>query len=164
MAKPAWTDLPTSAKVGGEMFLVVNSPADAFVARMEDDQNLYDRLILATRALRHDPGCIEAHLLLAEHAVYVHERFAHLNKAVETGRALWEPVADKDNDFAWWGVSATRPYMRAIAALGAAHVDWGDESMAAKLYDRLLTMNPNDNQGIRHRVAKIGVVAAAPGM
>jgi hypothetical protein len=157
-------DRPTTAKVGSDWFQVVESPADALVQRMESEPDLRNQLILAGRALRHDPGCIDAHLLLAEHAGYVHERFAHLRKAVETGRALWEPVAAKDNDFYWWRVSATRSYMRAIAALGAAYVDWGDESMAAKLCDRLLTMSPNDNQGIRHRVAEMTVEAAAPGM
>jgi hypothetical protein len=163
MARPAWLDAPTTAKIGSGLFLVVESPADPFIERMEDEPNLRDRLFLATRALRHDPGCIEAHLLLAEYAARFHQRMAHIGKAVATGAALWGPVVKRDNDFAWWGVSATRPYMRAIEAAADMSVEMADYAMATKLHGRLLRMNPFDNQGIRYKVDGMAE-DVAPGM
>ena len=76
------------------------------------------------------PVASRRNLLLAENATEMHVRFAHLRKAVETGDALWCPVAARDDDFAWWGVSATRPYMRAMAALATEYAAWGDDTSA----------------------------------
>lgn len=153
MSIPSWLNAPTTAAIGGDWFQVVESPADAYIKRLENEPNPSARLHFAARALRHDPGCIEAHLLLAENATEMHVRFAHLRKAVETGDALWCPVAARDDDFAWWGVSATRPYMQAMAALATEYAAWGDDTSANALRNRLLGMNPYDNQGIRHLMA-----------
>ena len=46
-------------------------------------------------------------------------------------------------------MTATRPYMRAVHALGLAHREAGDEAAARDCFDKLLEMNPNDNQGVR---------------
>ncbi|WP_431271783.1 hypothetical protein [Dankookia sp. P2] len=126
-----------------------------------------DRVICGLLALREDPGCIEAHLFLAEHVIEDWECYAHLSKAVETGRALWEPVAAReaaaDEGFSWWGVFATRPYMRAIAALADWQREHGDVESAAELYQDLLAKNPHDNQGIRYKLAAMPE-AVTPGM
>ena len=106
-----------------------------------------------------DPGCIEAHLHLADIAKDDRTAYAHLAKAVETGRQLWEPVAAAEEDFAFWGVTATRPFMRAIAALGHWYVEQGDNERASALYHELLAMNPLDSQGIRLRLAELEQVA-----
>ncbi len=96
----------------------IEGPADRFVEAMEDAED-EDRLILASRAVRHDPGFIEARLVLAEHATNSAVCIAHLRCAIETGERLWAPVAkDMAAEMTWWGVPTTRPYMRAIAALG----------------------------------------------
>ena len=50
------------------------------------------------------------------------------------------------------GIPDTRPYMRAIHALGLAHREAGDENEARTCFERLLDMNPHDNQGIRHLI------------
>lgn len=132
--------------------LYVDSPADRFVEAMEDAE-VEDRLILAARAVRHDPGCIEARLVLAEHARNERAVFHHLGKAVESGELMWAPVAAAmGTDPTWWGDAGTRPYMRAIAALGQAHLRTGDDASARACFDRLLAMNPHDNQGIRYLV------------
>src|SRR4051794_10657305 len=107
--------------------MYVSSPADPFVERMEEVDDLYDQVVLATRALRHDPGCIEAHLMLAAHSKDAETRFRHLRAAVGTGDALWAPVArDMGREMTWWGFAGTRPYMRAVQALGLAHLEAGE--------------------------------------
>lgn len=146
--------------------LYVVSPADRFVEAMEtarEERRTEDLLILAVRAIRHDPGCIEARLALAEHSRDRETRQRHLTKAVETGELLWTPVAERlGDDMTWWGFSGTRPYMRALGALGHAHLDDGDEAAARACFDRLLAMNPNDNQGIRYLVQELDAEAANP--
>ncbi len=146
--------------------LYVESPADRFVEAMEDardDRRTEDLLVLAVRAIRHDPGCIEARLALAEHSRDGETRLRHLKEAVESGELLWAPVAERlGDDMTWWGFSGTRPYMRAVAALGHAHLDDGDETAARACFDRLLAMNPYDNQGIRYLVQELDAEATMP--
>ena len=76
MSISSWLNAPTTATIGGDWFQVVESPADAFIERLEGEQNPNARLHFAARVLRHDPGCIEMHLLLAENANEMHVRFA----------------------------------------------------------------------------------------
>lgn len=146
--------------------LYVESPADRFVEAMEDardDRRTEDLLILAVRAIRHDSGCIEARLALAEHSRDGETRQRHLTKAVETGELLWAPVAERlGDDMTWWGFAGTRPYMRAVAALGHAFLDDGNETAARACFDRLLAMNPDDNQGIRCLVQELDAEATMP--
>ena len=143
--------------------MYVESPADRFVEAMEDarhDRRTGDLLVLAMRAIRHDPGCIEARLTLAEQSRDSETRQRHLTKAVETGELLWTPVAERLGDgMTWWGFSGTRPYMRAVAALGHAHLDAGNETATRTCFERLLAMSPNDNQGIRYLVQELDAEA-----
>ncbi len=88
--------------------------------------------------------------------------YAHLAKAVETGKTLWDPVAAEQDDFAWWGVMATRPYMRAIKELALWHADCGDDVTSHRLLNQLLEMNPVDSQGIRYLMAESPEVAFTP--
>jgi hypothetical protein len=119
---------------------------------------------LTVRALEDDPGCIEAHLFLARQAKTPMLVGAHLCKAIETGDALWQPVAARQDDFVWWGEPATRPYMQAMKE----HADWlvetGNEAGGRRVYGRLLKMNPADNQGIRYLVADLDGVEMDEGM
>lgn len=158
-----WLNEPTTARVGGDVFHAVESPATAVVARMEQEPEFRNKVRFAFIALTDDPGCIEAHLFLAEHTGDEQRARAHLEKAVATGRQLWEPFAAAQDDFAYWDVTATRPFMRALAALGDLYAAQGDEDAAQEVYEELLAKNPVDSQGIRFRAAELEG-AAAPGM
>ncbi len=143
---------PTTAHVRRPGLFVV-SAADPWIERLEENTDFGSCVMLATACLRKDPGCIEAHLFLAAHTDDVDRRLSHLRKAVETGEQLWNPVAaELGNEMTWWGFADTRPYMRAIQALGDALVEVGDQTEARACYERLIAMNPNDNQGIRYVV------------
>ncbi len=160
MASNTWigqpTAKPTTATVRSGLAYYVDSPADRFVEAIEEEPDAYVRMVLATRALRHDPGCIEAHLEMAAYLDGSDARAAHLRKAVETGQHLWRPIAESEGgDLAWWAVNATRPYMRAIQAMGVLHAENGDADDARKCFEQLLEMSPNDNQGIRYLVAEL---------
>jgi hypothetical protein len=160
MASGTWigqpTAMPTTATVRSGLAYYVDSPADRFVEAIEEEPDAFVRMVLATRALRHDPGCIEAHLEMAAYLDDSDARAAHLSKAVEAGEYLWQPVVKSDDgDLAWWAVGATRPYMRAVQAMGILHKENGETGDARRCFEQLLEMNPTDNQGIRYLVAEL---------
>lgn len=136
---------PTTAHLDGRH---VVSPADRFVDAMVEAFG-FDRLVLATRAIRHDPGCIEARIELAEHARDIPTRLRHLEAAVTAGEWLWSAAAEDDADLTWWEDVGTRPYMRALHALGLAYREAGRLHESLACFTRLLVMNPGDQQGIR---------------
>src|SRR6059058_278000 len=96
-----WLNKPTTARVGGNWFHTVESPASEAVSRLEDETVPREKVMFALIALMDDPGCIEAHLHLADVAKDGRTAYAHLAKAVETGRQLWEPVAAAQDDFSY---------------------------------------------------------------
>ena len=62
MQTDTWVGQPTTARVTGDLFYYVDSPADAAVERMENERVFRKKLMLSWVALIEDPGCIEAHL------------------------------------------------------------------------------------------------------
>ncbi len=52
-----------------------------------------------------------------------------------------------------WGVLENRQYLRAIAYHADSLFDGGYHDDAIKLYRLVLTLNPNDNQGVRYVLA-----------
>jgi hypothetical protein len=144
-------DPPTTAHIAGPGNYVV-SPADPFLEVMQGADG-FDLVCLATRAIRRDPGCIDARLVLAGYSQDLSTRLRHLEAAVAAGEWLWTPVAERiDSDLCWWGDIDTRPYMRAVQALGLALQEAGCADQSRACFDRLLTMNPNDDQGIRYLI------------
>lgn len=59
------------------------------------------------------------------------------------------------NEFCWnraelrWAYLRNRPFLRAYHMLGLVEQNTGNIQLAADIYERLLMVNPNDNQGIR---------------
>lgn len=158
-----WPTRPTTAKISSGSDYVVKSPATRVIEHMKTKTSQRDKALGAVIALNADAGCIEAHLFLATYFQHPSKQLAHLERAVRTGQELWAPIADEFNDFAYWGVEATRPYMLALAALGDRHAEDGDVDAAASLYNQLLTMNPNDNQRIRPKLAELDETSVMAG-
>jgi hypothetical protein len=141
---------PTAKIVDGALGPHVVSPADAFLERMEETDEPELLGALASRALRRDPACIEAHLAAASLCADRSLAIRHLGAAVTAGEKLWRPVAEaRGKDMCWWGWPGTRPYMRALHALGEAHLEQGNSQAARWCFERLLAMNPHDSQGVR---------------
>lgn len=139
---------PTTGRIVGRR---VESQADHLVEAMEEGDDR-ERLLLAMQAVRLDPGCIDARLVLAEYSRDIPTRLGHLEAAVWAGEWLWSSAAEDDRDMSWWWDVGTRPYMRAIHALGLAYRDAGRELESQACFNRLLAMAPDDPQGIRHLV------------
>jgi hypothetical protein len=123
--------------------ITVLSPASPYVERMATETREEDRIILASCALRKDPTCIVAHLLLSRYAPDQDTRFQHLKVAVEAGDSLWGPLAEKQGSpLMCWKFPAMKPYMRAIQYLGDALAPVGNNTAAEFSYSRLESMSP----------------------
>lgn len=56
----------------------------------------------------------------------------------------------RENRGRFWGLLETRPYMRALQALGQSLIDQGRYGEAADVYLKMLSLNEHDNQGARY--------------
>jgi tetratricopeptide (TPR) repeat protein len=77
------------------------------------------------------------------------ERIAALREAVAAGeRSLGEEFFEENRGH-FWGITGTRPYMRALSGLAEELLEAGHLEEAIAVYERILELNPNDNQGCR---------------
>ena len=133
------------------------APADTPLKRAQ--QVAYDameatgrrRVTLARQALEISEDCADAWVLLAgEETKSLRRALEYARKGVAAGeRALGKEVFEEEvGNF--WSIIETRPYMRALLAL--ADLLWviGDRDEAIGLYQEMLRLNPDDNQGVRY--------------
>ncbi|MFC1999975.1 tetratricopeptide repeat protein [Chloroflexota bacterium] len=76
-------------------------------------------------------------------------------QAVRIGRKAFPPEFDPQEDRLEWGWLDNRPFLRALHGLGFACLWAGDMEEALKIFQELLQLNPNDNQGNRTIAGKI---------
>ncbi|NOY97632.1 MAG: tetratricopeptide repeat protein [Chloroflexi bacterium] len=121
-----------------------------------DEQNSAKRINMAHQALSISPDCADAYVLLAEEEADTLQRSAELYaKGVEAGeRALGEKFFEENEGY-FWGLLATRPYMRAREGLANCLWSLGELEEAKQHFEELLRLNPDDNQGIRYSLLNI---------
>lgn len=105
---------------------------------------------LARQALTLDPGAIDGYVILALCAETDAERIALLREATRRGGSQWREYVGRPPRGFFWAHLETRPFMRALHNLALVLWARGDREEAARLADRMLRLNPNDNQGIRY--------------
>lgn len=103
-------------------------------------------------ALKLDPNCVDAHILLGKMTDNLPEAILQFRKAVTAGAQSLGDEAFKENVGHFWGLVETRPYMRAVQSLASALWNYGEVDEAVTLYQELLSLNPGDNQGIRYQL------------
>jgi tetratricopeptide (TPR) repeat protein len=105
---------------------------------------------LAKRALKLDPDCVDALLVITDlDAHTARERIEGLQRAVAAGeRSLGEKFV-RENKGHFWRLIETRPWMRALEQLATDLVAAGMRADAIRVYEKMLELNPNDNQGAR---------------
>jgi transcriptional regulator with XRE-family HTH domain len=90
-------------------------------------------------------------LAFSETPVDLHRRREYYAAGMEAGeRALGQDFERYRGQF--WGHVETRPYMRATVGYANTCLDLGKTSEAMHAYQRMLWLNPDDNQGIRDRL------------
>jgi tetratricopeptide (TPR) repeat protein len=72
-----------------------------------------------------------------------------LQQAVAAGERSLGTAFIRENKGHFWGLIETRPYMRALAQLAGLQRSIGLNADALKTYEKILELNPNDNQGVR---------------
>lgn len=103
---------------------------------------------LARQALAIDPDCADALDLLARRAGDPVRRIELAEQAVEAARrAIGDQFDSTIGHF--WGVTDTRPYMRARCTLAMFLREAGRHQESLDHLFDMLRLNPNDNQGIR---------------
>lgn len=110
----------------------------------------YDRLAWARLALSISPDCADAYGILAEDgAASLEEEISLYEAGVAAGERVLASLDPAEYAGMYWGVLATRPYMRARLGLALALWKAGRRDEALGHLRGLLELNPNDNQGVR---------------
>jgi tetratricopeptide (TPR) repeat protein len=105
----------------------------------------------ALRAVRLNPACLDARVLLAIAAGGpANEFIEELQAIMAVGEADLGPEFFKQNRGEFWGLIETRPYMRARHHLALELYKVGRVAEAIHHYEEMLQLNPGDNQGLRY--------------
>jgi tetratricopeptide (TPR) repeat protein len=105
---------------------------------------------LARQALKIDPDCVDALLLLAERETNPKLALPMFQAAVQAAERKLGPEVFESEVGHFWGILETRPYMRARQHLAITLAELGRDQEAATEYRELLRLNPGDNQGNRY--------------
>lgn len=129
------------------------SPQDSaqdMIYEAMDMPNGRARRTLVEKALKIYPHLADAWIILAEETATTQEEALECyKKAVEVGEKDLGKKFFKENVGHFWGMTESRPYMRAKVYLAQALWDIGSEDEAIIHYKDCLRLNPNDNQGVR---------------
>ncbi len=108
------------------------------------------RVQLAREALRLDPDCTDAHVLLAEQSGTAQDELAHYQRGVEAATRTLGKAPFIENLGEFWNYFPTRPYMRARFGLAQSLCEMGRFDEAIEHGLDLLRLNPDDRLGVRH--------------
>jgi tetratricopeptide (TPR) repeat protein len=103
-------------------------------------------------ALALDPDCIDAYVALGSLEAESKAALKHLEKGVAIGRRKFFGENAEEYAGHFWGMTETRPFMRCMHLMGECLLTMGTPKSLEQglaIYEEMLTLNPNDNQGIR---------------
>ncbi|MDR2480193.1 MAG: hypothetical protein LBD48_12905 [Treponema sp.] len=105
---------------------------------------------LAKKALKIFPDCADAYNVLATNEASAEKAAAYYQKAIEAFHKNNGEQFFRENTGYFWGILETRPYMRAMEGYGRCLWACGEQEVAVRVYQNMLELNPNDNQGVRY--------------
>ena len=111
------------------------------------------QVALALKAIETCRECADAYVLLAEYADTLVEALDLYQQGVAAGERALGEEGFREYEGHFWGFLETRPYMRARQGLAECLWAAGRREEAVEHYQEMLRLNPNDNQGIRYRLA-----------
>lgn len=123
------------------------------------DQDKDSAIMFARKALKLDPALLDAGLLeltLRENEFDDPEYLKRLNKMIANAEPLLreQGLFGADIEDIWY-VLELRPFLRAKAAIARRYFEMGCFSLAAKVFENILSLNPNDNMGCRYHLYSI---------
>ncbi|MFL6561399.1 MAG: tetratricopeptide repeat protein, partial [Bacillus sp. (in: firmicutes)] len=116
-------------------------------AYQSDGQQRYK---LAEEALKLNPNCTDAYVLLAEKTKSLEEAILLYQKGIQAAERELGKTFFMENKGYFWGLIETRPFMRAKLHYAEALSVLGETSAATQQFEELLELNPMDNQGVRY--------------
>jgi tetratricopeptide (TPR) repeat protein len=108
------------------------------------------RVQLARKAIEICPDCADAYAILAEQAGSLEAAYDNYAKGVAAGERSLGAEGFEEHVGHFWGVSSTRPYMRARQGMAQCLEQLGRTEESVEHYREMLRLNPNDNQGVRY--------------
>ncbi len=108
------------------------------------------RVQLARQALLICGDCADAYVILAEQAGTRESELDYYAQAMAAGERALGQATFQESIGHFWGVTSTRPYMRARLGLAQTLEQVDRAADAVEHYEELLRLNPNDNQGVRY--------------
>lgn len=116
-------------------------------AYQSDGQQRYK---LAEEAVKLNPNCSDAYVILAEKTKSLEEAILLYEKGIQAGKRELGKAFFEENKGYFWGLTETRPFMRAKLHYAEALSLIGKKTEAIRQYEELLELNPMDNQGVRY--------------
>jgi tetratricopeptide (TPR) repeat protein len=134
----------------------LETPADRAEALCQQAIDTFGRrrIQLVHLALAEDATHVEANVLLAEWTPCGERRVELFRNAKEMATDQLGSMMDEQVGH-FWGITETRPFMRATHGLADALYEAGQTGEAIVQYQELLRLNPNDNQGVRFQLAPL---------
>ncbi len=110
---------------------------------------------LVNQALELDPNNADAYNYLASIEKNIEGAIKMFEKAIKAGEKTLGKKFFKEEKGYFWGMIETRPYMRAKAGLADCLYAKKEVDKAIEIYEEMLELNPNDNQGIRYLLSTL---------
>ena len=110
---------------------------------------------LVKQALELDPNNADAYNYLASIEKDIDKAILMFEKAIKAGEKTLGKRFFKEEKGYFWGMIETRPYMRAKAGLADCLYAKKEVDKAIEIYEEMLELNPNDNQGIRYLLSTL---------
>ncbi|MCC7574583.1 tetratricopeptide repeat protein [Candidatus Woesearchaeota archaeon] len=110
---------------------------------------------LVKQALELDPNNADAYNYLASLEKDIDKAISMFEKAIKAGEKTLGKTFFKEEKGNFWGMIETRPYMRAKAGLADCFYVKNEVDKAIEIYEEMLELNPNDNQGIRYLLSTL---------
>ncbi|MDD2635903.1 MAG: tetratricopeptide repeat protein [Bacteroidales bacterium] len=110
---------------------------------------------LVKQALELDPNNADAYNYLASIEKNIDKAIEQYEKAIKAGEKTLGKKFFKEEKGYFWGMIETRPYMRAKAGLADCFYAKNEVDKAIEIYEEMLELNPNDNQGIRYLLSTL---------
>jgi tetratricopeptide (TPR) repeat protein len=119
------------------------------------NSNLAEALELVKKALELNPENVRAITFLADNEPKKRLALKLYKQAVDAGAKQLGASFFKENTGYFWGLAQTRPFMSAKFGYANCLLAMKKTDEAIAEYTELLTLNPNDNQGVRYNFAGV---------
>ncbi|MDZ7309940.1 MAG: hypothetical protein ONB45_01520 [candidate division KSB1 bacterium] len=107
------------------------------------------------QCLEYDIACLDAHAHLGNFA-WEEGEWRRAKRHWEIGVRLGEwSLGENFDGVLSWALVNNRPFLRCLHGLGLATWRLGEPEEARKIFERMIRLNPSDNQGVRALLAAI---------